>query len=144
MGWEGEGESQADSTPSLKPYPALYLTILRSWPEPKSGVRSLLDWAANPGALVKSKTWIVEPGFLLYPQGLEQCLVAGPATLKAILMVLWLWLPYAGARHSVTVEWMNGRTWYHIFVAATFFFLPSQLSDVALLSNPQAAYALWS
>ena len=48
-GWraEGERESQADSVPSTEPNAGLHLTTLRSWPEPKSRVGRLTDWATQ-------------------------------------------------------------------------------------------------
>ena len=48
-GWraEGERESQADSVPSTEPNAGLHLTTLRSWPEPKSRVQRLTDWATQ-------------------------------------------------------------------------------------------------
>ena len=46
-GTEGEGEKeiQAVSTPSPEPEAGLNPTALRTWPEPKSRVRCLTDWA---------------------------------------------------------------------------------------------------
>jgi len=45
-GGERERESYAGSTPSVEPDAGLDLTTLR-WPEPKSRVRRLTDWAAQ-------------------------------------------------------------------------------------------------
>lgn len=44
---DGERESQADSTLSVEPIAGFDLTILRSWPEWKSRVRALADWATQ-------------------------------------------------------------------------------------------------
>ena len=48
---EGEREPQADSTVSTEPDTGLSLMTLRSWPEPKSRVSHLTNWATQASAL---------------------------------------------------------------------------------------------
>ena len=82
---EGERESQAGSTVSSEPDTGLHPMIMRSWPELKSRVRCLTDWATqafilygnvfqapnhsllytNPSVIFSVLWWILEAAVLL-------------------------------------------------------------------------------
>ena len=55
-------EGQIDFMLSPEPYTGLHLTTLRSWPEPKSKVRILIDWATQVPPVLSSYSASLRPG----------------------------------------------------------------------------------